>query len=71
MSEEIEYYIRTADSEEARGPYTVDDLQSLAEAGQVDRETLIFDDSMEVWVEIGKHETLLAQIFPERKKLTF
>ena len=70
MSEEIEYYIRTAKSGEARGPYTVDDLQSLAEAGQVDRETLIFDDAMEVWVEIGKHETLLGQIFPERKKLT-
>lgn len=70
MSEEIEYYIRTADSEEARGPYPIDHLQSLAEAGKVDRDTLIFDESMEVWVEIGKHETLLEQIFPERKKLT-
>lgn len=69
MSEDLEYYIRTEDSDEARGPYPIDHLQSLGETGQIDRETLIFDPDMEVWIEIGKHESLGPAIFPERKKL--
>ena len=30
-----EYYIRQPDSENAKGPYSVDKLVTLAEAGQV------------------------------------
>lgn len=69
MSQE-EFYIRTPDSEEAKGPYKIDQLQSLAEASKLDRETLIYDDTMEVWIEIGKHEELNGQVFPQRRKLT-
>ncbi len=69
MAEELEYYIRTEQSDEARGPYPINHLQSLGEAGQIDRETLIFDPDMEVWIEVGKHESLGPVIFPERKKL--
>jgi len=69
MSQE-EYYIRTPDNDEARGPYRIDQLQSLGDANKLDRETLIYDETMEVWIEIGKHETLCEAVFPQRKKLT-
>ncbi len=65
-----EYYIRSIDDEEARGPFTVDDLQSLAEATKIDKETLIYDEEKQVWIEIGKWEEVCKSVFPERQKLT-
>ena len=68
MSEE--YYIRSPEHEESRGPFTTAKLQTLAEAGQVSENTLIYDDSREEWVPLGKLEALRASVFPERQKLS-
>lgn len=68
MSEE--FFIRTDDSEEARGPFTVDQLQSLADANKIDRQTLCFDEESEVWIEIGEFDKVKHQVFPEKKKLS-
>ncbi|MDP0498566.1 MAG: hypothetical protein Q7P63_00565 [Verrucomicrobiota bacterium JB022] len=65
-----EYYIRQPDSETAKGPYNVDKLVTLAEAGQVTRETLYYDDELESWAAVGSNEELKQLIFPERRKLT-
>lgn len=65
-----EYYVRSAESETARGPYTLEQLQSLGEAGQITPETYYFDDEKEVWLAIRANLDLQGQVFPQRKKLT-
>jgi hypothetical protein len=65
-----EFYIRNASETDARGPFTVEQLLSLAEAGQVTPETLYYDATTEQWIAIGDENELRAQIFPEKKKLT-
>ena len=59
-----EYYIRKPDQETARGPYNIEKLQSLAEAGQVDTETLYYDENLETWAAIASNEELRHEIFP-------
>ena len=63
------YYIRPADSETARGPFDIEKLGTLAEAGQLDRDTLYFDDELEAWAAIGSNAELTAQIYPAKKSL--
>ena len=65
-----EYYIRQPDSEDARGPFTVDKLISLVEADQVSAETLYYDEEAEQWVSIESDEALKSQVFPEQTRLT-
>lgn len=65
-----EYYIREEDSDEARGPFTIDELQSLAEAGKIEAETLYYDDQKEAWLKIASNADLQAEVFPIRKSLT-
>lgn len=65
-----EYYIRQPDAEETRGPFDLDRIQSLAEAGQVDEETLFYDDAAQAWRKIVDVEELKAAVFPERAKVT-
>ena len=64
-----EYYIRSADSDTARGPFSIDKLASLAEADQVDNETLFYREDTEEWLAIGANDELRRQVFPEKKKL--
>lgn len=64
-----EYYIRQPDSETARGPFTIDKLQSLVEASQLNRETLYYDEDKEAWTPIDGNEELRSKIFPEKRKL--
>ncbi|MFP4281050.1 MAG: hypothetical protein ACLFR7_09815 [Opitutales bacterium] len=64
------YYIRAADSETARGPYNLDKLNTLGEAGQISPETLYYDDTLEAWVALGSNEKLAAAVFPQKKKLS-
>ncbi len=66
-----EYYIRNPDVDESRGPFTLEQLTSLAETGNITVETLIYDPASESWEVIEHHETLRPKIFPERKRLTF
>lgn len=64
------YYIRPADSETARGPFDIDKLNTLGEAGQVTRETLYYDDNLEAWSAIGSNRELCEKIFPSKKTLS-
>jgi len=65
-----EYYIRKEGDEDSRGPFTIEQLASLAEAGQIDRTTLYYDAEAEKWVDIQSNEQLVATLFPVKKKLS-
>jgi hypothetical protein len=64
-----EYYIREASENEARGPFNIEQLVSLAETGQVTVETLWYDAALEDWTAIGATEDLKTALFPEKRKL--
>lgn len=64
-----DYYIRTPDHEESRGPFDPTKLLTLAEAGQITENTLYYDESKEEWVPIGLNQELKEEIFPQREKL--
>jgi len=65
-----EFYIRSASETEARGPFSVEQLVSLSENGQVTPETLYYDANAEKWIVIGENAEVHALVFPEKKKLT-
>lgn len=65
-----ELYIRNATETEARGPFSVQQVADLAEAGQVTAETLIYDPNTEQWVALNTNTELMTVIFPEKKKLS-
>lgn len=64
-----EYYIRTPEQDESRGPFNIDKLLTLAEAGQVTENTLYYNEENEEWVPIGLNEELKAQVFPKAESL--
>ena len=64
-----EFYIRNASETEARGPFTHEHLVSLAETGQITKETLYYDAGKEQWVAISESAELIAAIFPEKVSL--
>lgn len=65
-----EIYIRNETDTEARGPFNVEQISSLADAGQVTAETLVYDSTTEQWVALGSNPELMAVAFPEKKKLS-
>lgn len=65
-----EFYIRNASETEAHGPFTQEQLVSLAEAGKVDPQTLYYEAGSEQWVTIGANAELKATVFPEKRRLT-
>ena len=65
-----ELYIRNATETEARGPFSVQQVADLAEAGQVTADTLIYDAQSEQWVALNANAELLALVFPEKRKLS-
>jgi len=65
-----DYYIRTPEQNESRGPFDISKLLTLAEAGQVTPNTLYYDEDKEEWIPIALNEELNSQVFPEREKLT-
>lgn len=69
MSTTQEYYIRSASETDARGPFTLEQLQSLAENGQVDLSSYFYDAAAESWVCIADNPPLLSALFPEKKIL--
>lgn len=64
-----EIYIRNENDTEARGPFNLEQVSSLAEAGQVTAETLVYDASTEQWVALSANAELMAAVFPEKRKL--
>jgi hypothetical protein len=65
-----EFYIRNADETDARGPFSVEQITSMGETGQVSPETLYYDANAEKWIFIKDDPEVKALIFPEKKKLT-
>ncbi|MBT6379477.1 MAG: DUF4339 domain-containing protein, partial [Opitutales bacterium] len=45
-----EYYIRREGDEDAKGPYDIDQLSSLFEAGKVERDAYVYDIDQETWI---------------------
>ncbi len=64
-----EFYIRNASETEARGPFTHEHLISLAENGQITKETLYYDAVKEQWTPVTENAELVAVIFPEKVSL--
>lgn len=64
-----EYYIRKADESDARGPFTLEQLSSLAENGQADPDTYFYDATAETWTLISSSPELMETLFPIKKAL--
>ena len=65
-----EFYIRNETDTEARGPFTIEQLSSLIDSGQVKPGTLYYDATTEQWTGIDQDEALKEVLFPEKKRLT-
>ena len=59
-----EFYIREASENEARGPFNLEQLISLAETGQVTLDTLWYDPGIEDWALISTNDELKAHALP-------
>ncbi len=70
-----EYYIRGLNDTEARGPFSMDQLRSLAESNDpakgITVETYFYDATTEQWLQIGTHPQLKGALWPEKKKMGF
>jgi hypothetical protein len=64
-----EFYIRNETDTEARGPFTIEQLASLIDSGQLTPATMFYDANAEQWTTIESSPDLKAALFPERKKL--
>jgi len=64
-----EFYIRNESDTEARGPFNLEQLTSLADNGQVTVETLFYDATTEEWKPISTDIDVKAALFPEKKTL--
>jgi len=64
------YYIRIPEQDESRGPFDIPKLETLAEAGQINPNTLYYDVEREEWIPIALNDALRSKVFPEREKLT-
>ncbi len=69
MSTTQEYYIRKASETDARGPFTLEQLSSLTETGQVDADTFYYDAGTEAWAPINCNAALMQSLFPAKKVL--
>lgn len=65
-----EYYIRKEGDEDAKGPYNLDQITSLFEAGKLEKETYVYDIDQENWIPLEECSELMKILFPEKKKLT-
>jgi hypothetical protein len=66
-----EYYVRGLNDPEARGPFTLEQLISLAESEQITADTYYYDAGTEQWLTIGSSAELKSALWPEKKKLGF
>lgn len=64
-----DYYIRTPEQNESRGPFDISKLLTLAEAGQINPNTLFYDEEKEEWIPFALNEELRKKVFPERERL--
>jgi hypothetical protein len=66
-----EIYVRGASDTEARGPFTMEQLVSLVEAGQITTETYFYDSVTEQWLLISSSPEMKTLLWPEKKKMGF
>jgi hypothetical protein len=70
-----EIYIRGVSDTEARGPFSIEQLRSLAEssdpAKSVTLETYYYDAPSEQWLLIGGNAELKSAIWPEKQRMGF
>jgi hypothetical protein len=66
-----EFYVRGVNDNEARGPFTLEQLVSLAEAGQVTQETYYYDQASEQWLLLASNPEMKAALWPEKRRLGF
>lgn len=66
-----EYYVRGINDTDARGPFTLEQLVSLAEAGQLTAEAYYYDTASEQWLAISNNPEMKLAIWPEKKQLSF
>ena len=66
----LEYYIRKEGDEEASGPYNLDQITSLIEAGKLDKRAYVYDIDKEEWIPIEENGELMDVLFPQKTKLT-
>jgi hypothetical protein len=59
-----EFYIRSVSDDEARGPFTFDQLAQLAARGQLTRDMLYYEAESEQWAAIGGNAAISARLFP-------
>jgi hypothetical protein len=64
-----EFYIRNLTDTDARGPFNMEQLSSLAENGQVNGESLYYEATTEKWMTVGSNQELMTQLFPEKRRL--
>ena len=66
----LEYCVRKEGDEEASGPYNLDQITSLIEAGKLDKGAYFYDIDKEEWTPIKENGELMDVLFPQKKKLT-
>jgi hypothetical protein len=70
-----EYYVRGLNDTEARGPFSMEQLRSLAESTDptknITPETYFYDATSEQWLQFGSQPQLKAALWPEKKKMGF
>lgn len=65
-----DFIIREASSENARGPFTLEELRTLSDSGQISRETLYYVEGSESWEPLESNTVVKEAIFPEKNRLT-
>ncbi|MGF1531120.1 MAG: hypothetical protein ACFCU4_07140 [Puniceicoccaceae bacterium] len=65
-----DFIIREPNSDNARGPFSINELRSLLEASQVSRKTLYYIESSETWEPFENNEVIRNALFPTKTKLT-
>lgn len=65
-----DFIIREASSENARGPFTLEELKTLFESGQISRETLYYVEGSETWETLESNTVVKEALFPDKNRLT-
>ena len=66
-----EIYVRSVNDTEARGPFSMEQLSSLVEAGQITPDTYYYDATTEQWLLISSNAEMKGVLWPEKKRMGF
>jgi hypothetical protein len=72
MGENRQIYVRNINDAEARGPFSMEQLESLASIGRISvNETYFYDETVEQWLQIGSSDELRTALWPAKKQFGF